>query len=66
MAMSSRTPSTTRDQIDLDALQSRFNFQAQMLSAYLREALPEHTTRQAQILLQNLVRTGHQTIEQVS
>ncbi|GAB5518279.1 MAG: hypothetical protein RhofKO_05300 [Rhodothermales bacterium] len=47
-------------------LKARFDFQAEMLAAYLSEALPDHTSRQARILLQNLVRTGHRTMEQAT
>ena len=44
-------------------LRDRFNFQAGILAAYLAEALPEHRVRQATILLDNLVRTGRQTLD---
>lgn len=44
-------------------LRDRFDFQAGMLAAYLAEALPKHRVRQATIMLGNLVKTGHQTLE---
>ncbi|MEM6648420.1 MAG: hypothetical protein AAF730_19420 [Bacteroidota bacterium] len=64
--MQTRTPASAPDRVDLDDLRSRFDFQAQLLSAYLGDALPQHTTRQAQILLDNLVRTGRETLKQVA